>query len=196
MRRLIQVPGFWAFMGLSFLAGLALLGAAAWLAPLREADAALQAGEDRAALERAAAAEARFRALPLTQHLFADGYAASQSHQLQALYRLGEHEALLEKAASSLDRASARFWAGCAHFARAADETEKEAKIAALTRASEEFRRAIELAPGFWDAKHNYELAERLLAQLREPPKAPPRQQLQLLRPQPREGGRALRRIG
>ena len=196
MPRLLRVPGFWALTVLSFLAGLALLAADAWLAPLRAAEQAHLAGDYHVALERAAKAEARFDALPIAQRLFADEYAASQSHGLMALYRLGEHDALIEKAAASLDRAPAHFWAGCAHFTRAADEKEKQAKIASLTRASEEFRRALGLAPELWDAKHNYELAERLLAQHREPPKTPPRQQLQLLRPRPREGGRALRRIG
>lgn len=196
MRRLLHAPGFRILGGLSFLCGLALLAASSWLAPLRRADAALQAGDHRAALAAAGEAEARFEALPLAGRLLPDAHAASQSHQLMALYRLGEHDALLEKAAAGLDRAPARFWAGCVHFTRAAGEKDEQAKIAALTRAGEEFRKAVDLAPGFWDAKHNFELAERLLAQLREPPKTPPKQQLLLLRPQPREGGRALRRIG
>jgi tetratricopeptide (TPR) repeat protein len=196
MGRLLHAAGFWVLMGLLSVAGAALLGAAAWLAPLRAADEALQAGDYRRVIEEGAAAEARFDALPIARRLLPDGYALSQSHQMLALYRLGEHETLLEKAARSLDRAPAHFWAGCAHFTRAAGETDRPAKIAALTRASEEFRKAIDLAPGDWDAKHDYELAERLLAQLREPPKAPPKQRLQLLRPQPREGGRPVRRIG
>ena len=183
-------------MALCFAAGLCLLGASAWLAPLREGDAALHAGDLKGALDRFAAAEARFERLPVARRILPDGYAASQANQLQALYRLGEHEALLEKAASSVERAPVHFWAGSALFARAAEEKDKQARIATLTRASEEFRKALQLAPDDWDVKHNYELAERLLAELRQPPRNPPKEKLQLLRPQPREGGRPTRRIG
>jgi hypothetical protein len=196
MRRLLSSSGFWAAMVLALLCGLALVGTAAWLGPLAEGGRALRADRLELALERFAAAEARFDQLPLTKQALPGAYAVSQSNQLWVLYRLGRYDALVEKAAMSAPRAPIHFWAGCALFAKAVAEEEAEARLGWLGRASEEFRAALELDPGDWDTKFNYELSERLLAELRENPETPPKELLQLLRPKPKEGERPSRRVG
>jgi tetratricopeptide (TPR) repeat protein len=196
MRRLLDSSGFWVAMLLALFCGLGLLVGAAWLAPLREGQAAVDAGRLEVALERFAAAEARFDGVPLSKQVLPTAYTSSQANQLWVLYQLGDHEALLEKASLSVARAPIHFWAGCALFVKATEEVEAEARIGWFSRASEEFRKALELEPDDWDIKYNYELTERLLAILRDKPEEPPSELLQLLRPEPKEGQRPVRRVG
>lgn len=196
MRRLLHASAFWAAMAAAFVGGVALTGAARWLGPLREGMDALHAGDYATARDRLAAAEARFDRLPAARRLLPGAYAAARANQFLALYALGRHDEILEKAAAGEGDAASHFWSGCVLFGRAAGEKDEEPRIAFLTRASAEFRRALEKAPQSWDAKFNYELSERLLADLREPPRKPPKTRLQLLRPEPREGHPPARRVG
>ena len=196
MRRWFDGSGFWAAMLLALVCGAGLLAAGVWLRPLEEGRAAAAAGRFEEARARFAAAEARFDRLPLSKQLLPSAYAASQANQVYLLYQLGEHEALLEKAPSSVPQAPIHFWSGCALFARASAEAETQARIGWLSRASEEFRKALVVAPDDWDVKYDYELTERLLAQLRKNPEKPPKEMLQLLRPKPTEGRSPARRIG
>ena len=196
MRRWLDGSGLWPALLLALVCGLGLIGAAAWLRPLEQGRVAAAAGRLEQAKEFFATAEARFDRFPLSQLVFPSAYAASQANQLWLLYRLGEHDALLEKAPSSVPQAQAHFWSGCALFSRAADEVEAQARVGWLSRASEEFRKALVLAPDDWDVKYDYELTERLLAQLRKDPEKPPKLLLQLLRPKPREGRSPSRRTG
>lgn len=196
MRRLLHASATWAVMAAAFVGGVALVGAARWLEPLREGMEALQAGDYASARDRLAAAEARFDRLPAARRLLPSAYDAARANQFLALYALGQHDALLEKAAQGEGDPASHFWSGCVLFVRAAGEKDKEPRIALLTRASAEFRRALEKRPESWDAKFNYELSERLLADLRDPPKKPPKTRLQLLRPEPREGQAPARRVG
>lgn len=186
----------WALMVPAFLCGSGLVAGAAWLAPLTEGERALRAGRLDVALERSAAAEARFERFPVAKQALPAAYAASQENQLWALYRLGRHDVLIEKAATSAPGAAVRFWAGCALFAKARVEKDAEARLSGLSRAGDEFRRALELDPLDWDTKFNHELTQRLLLELRKEPKAPPSQLLQLLRPKPKEGQPPARRAG
>ena len=183
-------------MVLALVCGVALVVTSAWLGPLTEGERAMRVGQLELALERFAAAEARFDRLPASKQVLPSAYAVSQTNQLWLLYRLGQYDALVEKAASSPPRAPAHFWAGCALFAKATAEREAEARLGWLGRASEEFRAALELDPTDWDTKFNYELSERLLAELRKKPETPPKELLQLLRPKPSEGERPTRRVG
>jgi len=180
---------------LAFLCGGALLAAAAWMRPLAEGEQAIREGRLELALERFAAAEARFDRLPASRRALRSAYAVSQDNQLWLLYRLERYDALIEKGASP-PRAPIHFWAGCALFAKSRAEEEPEARLGWLRRAGDEFRKALELDPDDWDTKFNYELTQRLLAELRRQPKAPPAQLLQLLRPRPKEGAPAPRRAG
>jgi hypothetical protein len=64
-----------------------------------------------------------------------------------------------------------------------------------LSRAEDEFRKAIEAAPDDWDTKYDFELTTRLAAELRKQPNTPPKQLMQLLRP-PTAGQKAPRKVG
>lgn len=186
----------WAAFLLALLCGLGLLAGTAWLRPLEEGQAAAEQGRLEEALARYAAAEARFDRVPLGKQLLPSAHAASQANQLWVLYRLGRHDALLEKAALAVPQAPVHFWSGCALFSRAMEEVEAEARVGWLSRASEEFRKALALAPDDWDVKYDYELTERLLAELRKDPEKPPKELLQLLRPKPKQGRGPAPRVG
>lgn len=196
MHRWLDGSGVWAAFLLALVSGLGLLAGAAWLRPLEEGRVAAEEGRLEEALARSAEAEARFDRVPLSKQLLPSAHAASQANQLWVLYRLGRHDALLEKAAVGVPQAPAHFWSGCALFTRAMEEVEAEARIGWLSRASEEFRKALALAPDDWDVKYDYELTERLLAQLRKDPEKPPKELLQLLRPKPKQGRGPAPRVG
>lgn len=183
-------------MGLAFAIGAALLVAAAWIRPVAEGARARREGHWDLALKQYAAAEARFDAWPVTKQVVPGAYRISQANQLWVLYRLQKDDDLVEKAGASAPSADTHFWAGCALFRKARAEEQTEARIGWLSRADEEFRRALELDPPDWDTKYNYELTRRLLAELKKQPKTPPNQLLQLLRPKPKAGGQPTRRVG
>ncbi len=72
-------------------------------------------------------------------------------------------------------------------FRRAGNETEVQAQISWLQRASDEFYNALKIEPDNWDTKYNYELTERLIKDLQNEDESPP-QIMELLRPRPRQG--------
>lgn len=183
-------------MTVALLGGVALVGVAAWVRPLAEGERARREGRLDGALERYAAAESRFDRVPMSKQLLSTAYQAGQATQLWLLYRLEQYDAVIEKASVSPPVSITHFWTACAFFEKARLEEQPEARIGWLSRAEEEFRNVLELDPDDWDAKFNYELTRRLLAELRKQPKTPPSQLLQLLRPQPKEGAPQRRRTG
>jgi tetratricopeptide (TPR) repeat protein len=167
--------------------GAAAVGYGRWSKPLLDAQEALAADAPEQALADYAAAEARFRRFPLIQQILPNDYARSIYNQMALLYRAGAYDAVLAKAESAPERASPRFWVGCALFSIAMGEETPEARLAGLSRAEEEFKRALEASPDDWDTKYNYEVTARLLAELRRQPKTEPDTLLQLLRPEPKQ---------
>jgi hypothetical protein len=196
MRRMILPAVIWVFAAVALLAGLLLLGVGRWHRPLFEAEAAATTGDLEAALTRYADTEKRFDAFPTIRQFAPDGHSASISNQLAIQYDLERYDDLLDKASSAPSTAATHFWAGCALFAKGRLEAEPEARIGWLTRAEQEFRSALELDGTDWDTKYNYELTRYILAELRKQPQAPPKQLLQLLRPQPKQGEQPVKRIG
>lgn len=174
-------------MLLVFGCGVVLLVISIWLHPASQAERAAAQQNYEQALTYYAVAENRFKHIGIARQLLPASYNAVVTNQLRILYRLDELDKLLEMAAAHPGNAAARYWSGSALFAKAVAQTEKEAQIAWLGRAREEFRSALELVPEDWDTKYNYELTERLLAELRDKP-TPPDQILELLRPNPKEG--------
>ncbi|HEX6464638.1 MAG TPA: hypothetical protein VFZ98_09305, partial [Vicinamibacterales bacterium] len=87
------------------------------------------------------------------------------------------------------------FWSGAALFQKASVEEKPDVRFAWLSRAEDEFRKAVEAAPSDWDTKYNFELTTRLVAQLRKQPNTPPKQLMQLLRP-PTAGQKNQRKVG
>jgi tetratricopeptide (TPR) repeat protein len=181
---------------LALIAGLGLVALSAWSRPVAEGRHAADAGRLDQAVEHYAAGEARFDRVPFTKQLLPAAYHGTIANQLVLQYRLRNYDDLIEKASTSPSIAPVHFWAGSALFAKARDEEDPDIRLGWLGRAAEEFRRALELAPDDWDTKYNYELTSRLLEELRKEPKTPPKQMLQLLRPEPKTGGRPPRRVG
>jgi tetratricopeptide (TPR) repeat protein len=185
-----------AVMVLLFLAGSAAIGYARWMRPAAEGDAALSDGRYEQALARYADAEARFDRFPAARQLFARDYGHVMANQLWVLYQLQRYDDTVDTAQRAPEQALPHFWAGCAFFEKARAESQPNPRLGWLTRAEEEFRRAVEATPGDWDTKYDFELTTKLAAELRKQPKTPPNQLMQLLRPQPKPGAKPVKRVG
>jgi tetratricopeptide (TPR) repeat protein len=181
---------------LALISGAGLVALSAWSRPIADGRQAADGGRLEQAIEHYARGEARFDRLPFTKQLLPAAYHGAIVNQLSLQYRLRNYDDLIEKAASSPSIAPVHFWAGSALFSKAREEEDSDIRLGWLGRAAEEFRKALELDPDDWDTKYNYELTSRLLDELRKQPKTPPKQMLQLLRPEPKTGGRPPRRVG
>lgn len=175
--------------------GLTLIGYARWTQPLQDGDRALAEGKLEDAIARYRAAEARFDALPAAKQLVTTEYIRAVGNHFWALYRLKRYDDVIDLAQRAPAESSPHFWAACAFFQKATVEEKPEARLGWLSRAEEEFRKAVEAAPDDWDTKYNFELTTRLSAELRKQPLTPPKQLMQLLRP-PTPGAKTPRRIG
>jgi hypothetical protein len=180
----------------ALLLGAALLAADSWLKPLTDAERELHAGNYEPALQHYAAAEKRFAALPAAKQALPQAWALLQGNQLWALYQLGRHDALLERAALQPSLGPVHFWSGCALFAKAREEQAPEARQSWLGRAGDEFKKALERTPEDFDTRYNHELVQRLLLEMKKQPKTPPAQLMQMLRPKPKEGQPPPKRVG
>jgi hypothetical protein len=114
-------------------------------------------------------------------------------NHLLALYRLAPDE-VIDFAQKARGRAAA-LWSGTALFQKATAEEKPDARLGWLSRAEDEFRKAVEAAPSDWDTKYDFELTTRLAAELRKQPNTPPKQLMQLLRP-PTAGQKNPRKVG
>jgi tetratricopeptide (TPR) repeat protein len=170
---------------LALLAGGSAVAYARWARPLVEADQALAAGETRTAIEHYAVAERRFSRFAILRSFFPGEYATAVYNQLALLYREGEYDAVLEKASTAPPGASPHLWTGLVLLTRALSDKNPESRLLGLSRAEDELKQALQAAPDDWDARFNYEVAARLAAHLRQPPRKGD-DSLQLLRPQPR----------
>lgn len=185
-----------AVTALVLIAGCLALAYARWTRPAAEGDAALAEGRYEQALASYADAEARFDRFGAGKELFAADYSHVIANQLWVLYHLQRYDETLDKAQRAPESARPHFWSGCALFEKARVEEKPDPRLGWLTRAEEEFRRAVEAAPGDWDTKYDFELVTMLAAELRRQPKTPPNQLMQLLRPQPKPGARPVKRVG
>jgi tetratricopeptide (TPR) repeat protein len=186
----------WSTAFVALLLGAMLLWFASWRQPLLDADAAARVGDWSRALERYQAAAARFEEVPLAQRAFPVVYRATLANQLAAQYRLGALDAVIEKADTVPPTAASHFWVGSALFEKSKSEENADARLGWLGRATDEFKAALELEPDNWDVIYNYELTKRLFDELRKKPKTPPKQLLELLRPQPKEGNKPVKKVG
>lgn len=186
----------WSAAALTLIVGAGLTWFSAWRAPITEGDAAAAAGHWSVALERYTAAEAQFNQWPIAQRLFASTHRATLANQLAAHYRLGNLDTVLERADQVPPSAASHYWAGSALFEKSKAEQNADARLALLGRATDEFKAALEQQPDRWDFIYDYELTRRLFDELRKKPKTPPKQLLELLRPQPKEGSKPVKRVG
>jgi tetratricopeptide (TPR) repeat protein len=180
---------------LMLVGGAGLVGYARWTHAVAEADGALADGRLDDALAAYERAEARFERTPAAAQLFRREHARAAANRLWVLYRLERYDDAIEAAEQAPLDSAPFFWSGCAFFEKARAETQPETRLGWLVRAEEQFRKAVEAAPGDWDTKFNYELTTRLTAELRKNPKTPPSQMMQLLRPSA-AGTKAPRRVG
>jgi tetratricopeptide (TPR) repeat protein len=176
-------------------AGVVLIGYARWTGALAGADAALADGRLDQAVAGYQAAEARFDAVPAVRQLVGLEYRRAVANHLWALYRLKRYDEVIDLSQKAPTEAAPHFWSACAFFQKATVEEAPEARLGWLSRAEEEFRKAIEATPDDWDTKYDFELTTRLAAELRKQPNTPPKQLMQLLRP-PTAGAKAPRRTG
>jgi tetratricopeptide (TPR) repeat protein len=195
VHRIFNSPGFWLTIFISFVFGMILMISSVWLSPIADAETAMQNNDLQTGLSDYSRAEARFDNFSFTKQLFPEEYVQSVANQFYILYELGRYDEMLEKAASSPVFADVHFWTGCALFRRAGSETDVQAQISWLERASGEFFSALKLEPDNWDVKYNYELTERLISELKDEDESPP-QVLELLRPRPRQGEEPSRKSG
>jgi hypothetical protein len=175
--------------------GVAFLGYARWTRPLAEADTAFGEGRLEQAVEGYRIAEARFDVMPVAKQIVPSELTRAVGNHLLALYRLHRYDEVIDLAQKAPAGATPAFWSACAFFQKATVETSPEARLGWLSRAEEEFRKAIEDAPEDWDTKYDFELTTRLAAELRKQPNTPPKQLMQLLRP-PTPGNKPPRRTG
>lgn len=184
-----------AVVVLLLVAGVGLMAYARWTAPLEDAEAALAEGRFEQAVVASQITEARFDALSAAKQIVPAEYTRAVGNHLLALYRLKRYDEVIDVAQKAPAAASPNFWAACAFFQKAAVEEAPDARLGWLSRAEEEFRKAIEAAPEDWDTKFNFELTTRLASELRKQPNTPPKQLMQLLRP-PTAGAKPPRRTG
>jgi tetratricopeptide (TPR) repeat protein len=175
--------------------GVALVGYARWTGPLVRADAALVDGRFEEAVADYQITEARFDAVPAIKQLLPIEHTRAVGSHLLALYRLKRYDEVIDLAQKAPAAAAPNFFSACAFFQKAIVETAPEARLGWLSRAEEEFRKAIEASPDDWDTKFDYELTTRLASELRKQPNTPPKQMMQLLRP-PTAGAKPPRRTG
>jgi tetratricopeptide (TPR) repeat protein len=183
-------------LALALLAGGAALAYARWTRAVSDADAALADGRFEQALSGYADAERRFDRYAAVKELFAADYSHVMTNQLWLLYRLGRYDDTIEIATRAPESAVPHFWAGCAFFEKGRAEEKPEERLAWFSRAEEEFHRAVDASPTDWDTKFDFELVSKLAAELRKPPRTPPKQLMQLLRPQPLPNAKPVKRVG
>jgi hypothetical protein len=180
---------------LLLLAGVTLVGYARWTSPIAEADAAYADGRLDQAVTGYTAAEAHFDSVPVLRQLAAGEYQRVVANHLMALYRLQRYDEVIDLAQRAPVESQPHFWTGAALFQKATVEEKPDARLAWLSRAEDEFHKAVDAAPLDWDTKFNFELTTRLAAELRKQPNAPPKQLMQLLRP-PTSGQKNPRKVG
>src|SRR5436853_2669451 len=179
----------------ALLAGVAMLAYARWTRDVDRADEALAAGRLEEALAAYKAADLGFDRAPAARQMFGADYDRAVANHLWLLYRLKRYDETIELAERAPAAALPHFWSGCAFFEKAVVEPKPEPRLGWLSRAEEEFRKAVEATPEDWDTKYDFELTSRLAAELRKQPKTPPRQLMQLLRP-PSPTGQPARSVG
>jgi hypothetical protein len=173
--------------------GLFLLCVAWWLRPIAAAERALASGDLDRAVQEYTVGRDRLDWIPYGQNLFPGLDDLVMANQLSLQYALRRYDRILEDAGAKTVRGPAAFWAGCALFDKALVEVDPEVRVRLMSDAHQSFRRALELAPGDWDSKFNYEVTGRFLSILHEQPQTPTQEIMKILRergPRPRGGPR------
>jgi hypothetical protein len=163
--------------------GLSLVCVALWLRPLETAERALANGDLERAVQQYAVGRWRLDRIPFVHDLFPGLDDLATRNELSLQYALRRYDRILEATSTEMvRRPPLSFWAGCALFDKALAELGREARVGLMSQAHQAFRRALELAPGDWDTKFNYEVTGRWLNVLKQQPEASPQEIIKLLR--------------
>ena len=139
---------------LALIAGAALVLYARWTEPIMEAAAAIHRQDAERAVGAYAVSARRFGDIAVSQRVMPDELSLVAHNRLALLYRLGQYDELIEKAAEAPPTAAPHFWTGCAMFRKAEREKKAEAQIEWVGRAADEFKLALTAAPDDWDTKY------------------------------------------
>ena len=177
LSKLVIVPATAAIV-LSLL----LLSIGFWLRPVSVAERAMAAGDLDRAVQQYTAGRRRLQSIPILGSLFPDLNELVTGNELSLQYVLRRYDRILETTGGETGSAATSFWSGCALFDKALVETEPEKRVDMMSRAHDAFKRTLELAPGDWDAKFNYELSGRLRNIFREQPDVSAQEMIRILR--------------
>ena len=164
-----------------------LLAANWWLGPVFEAEQAMRNGNAARAAESYAIVHRRFDRIPFAKNALPGVYRVVIANELPALYALRRYDEIIDKASVEEENGAAPFWAGCALFDQGLMEEKPEARAGLISQSHQEFRRALDLAPGDWDAKFNFELTGKLISGLQRQPQTTKEDMMKLLREAPKE---------
>ena len=174
--------------------GLSLLLVAWWLGPIAVAERAVAHGDLERAAQQYGVSRRRLDRTLFAKSLFPGLADLVTGNELSLQYGLRRYDRVLEATTGpGVVPGPAWFWAGCALFDRALVQADPDARLGMMSEAQQAFRRALELTPGDWDTKFNYEMTGRLLRILQEQPQVSAEDIIRLLRErglQPRGGRR------
>ncbi len=158
-------------------ASLLLLSDARWVYGVAQGNRALAGGNVSAARQAYTIAEKRIGATLLPFVLVRSHYRQLVFNQARLLNADRKYDDLSRLLDAGLARAPElandpeyHFWTGIAEYRKAIAQTDKQVLRAGLQQAADSFRLALTFAPegADWDAKYNYELISRLLADMRD----------------------------
>lgn len=169
----------WGVVGVCV--GVALVMAGRWCGPMVAAQRAFEEGRVQEALVGYRTAEQRLTG-SLIKRAMPSLYDTAVSNELAIMYSLKQFDDVIAKA-GTIGTPAARFWAGCALFAKADYDISDKNRLNWMAQAQQEFRTAIEGAPDDFDARFNFELTARLIAAMKQDPTVERPKDLQLLTP-------------
>ena len=188
--------GVFVVASLVLVLGAALIGASWWLRPISEAEQAMAHGDAKTALERYDVARKRFDQVEITKRLLPGIYDLVTANELSLLYSLQRYDDIIEKATTEGGGETAPFWAASAMFDKALLEEKPEARMGWVSQSHQQFRRALDLTPGDWDAKFNFELTGKLMNGLKKQPETSKQEMMKILREAPKSQKQPVKRIG
>jgi len=167
---------------LGLLTGALLIMAGRWFSPMVSAQQAMKDGRLQEALLEYRNAERRLAGSSIVRRLLPEVYDSAISSELAIMYSLKQYDEVIDKAGAS-GSSAARFWAGCALFAKADVDISDKNRLNWMAQAQQEFRGAIDAEPDNFDARFNYELIARLIAGMKKDPTIERPKDLQMLVP-------------
>jgi hypothetical protein len=181
-RRWFASPTILAIGVLGLLAGAILIVAGRWFSPMVSAQQAMKEGRLQVALIEYRSAERRLAGSAIVRRLLPEVYDSAISSELAIMYSLKQYDDVIDKAGATGSPA-ARFWAGCALFAKADIDVSDKNRLNWMAQAQQEFRGAVAAEPDNFDARFNYELIAKLIAGMKKDPTIERPKDLQMLVP-------------